>query len=185
MTAYDPADPTHRRPFDLMAWVADHRAELTPPVANKQVWRDADMIVMMVGGGNERNDFHEDPREEFFFQLKGDMILWIWPEAGTPPYPMPIREGEVYLLPPRLRHSPQRPDPDSIGLVVEYQRPAGELDAFEWPCPACHRLVHRVELQVQAIDKDLPPLFAAFHADEAARTCGHCDTVHPGREHRL
>lgn len=185
MTDYDPADRNRRRPFDLMGWVEAHRAELTPPVANKQVWRDADMIVMMVGGGNERNDFHEDPREEFFFQLKGDMVLWIWPEPGVAPYPMPIREGEVYLLPPRLRHSPQRPDPDSIGLVVEYQRPTGELDAFEWPCPSCSRLLHRVEIQVQAIDKDLPPLFAAFHDNEEARTCPHCGAVHPGREFRL
>lgn len=184
MPDYDP-NPAERRPFNLMSWIDEHRAELTPPVANKQVWREADMIVMIVGGGNERNDFHEDPREEFFFQIKGDMNLVIWPEAGTKPFDMPIREGEVYLLPPRLRHSPQRPDPDSIGLVVEYQRDIGELDAFEWACPNCFQLVHRVELQVQAIDKDLPPLFAAFHGDEAARTCPSCGTLHPGKGGRL
>ncbi len=184
MTTYDPS-PAERRPFSLMAWIDEHRAELTPPVANKQIWREADMIVMIVGGGNERNDFHEDPREEFFYQIKGDMDLWIWPDHGTAPYRMPIREGEVYLLPPHLRHSPQRPDPDSIGLVVEYQRNAGELDAFEWACPNCAQLVHRVELQLQAIDKDLPPLFAAFHADEEARTCGACGTLHPGQDGRL
>jgi 3-hydroxyanthranilate 3,4-dioxygenase len=184
MTNYDPS-PLARRPFNLMTWVDDHRAELTPPVANKQVFRDADMIVMMVGGGNERNDFHEDPREEFFYQVKGDMNLVIWPEEGTEPFDMPIREGDIYLLPPNVWHSPQRPDPDSIGLVVEYQRNLGELDAFVWACPNCAQMVHRVELQVQAIDKDLPPLFAAFHSDLAARTCPHCDTVHPGKEGRL
>lgn len=185
MPEYDPADATRRRPFSLTRWIEDHRDELTPPVANKQVFREADMIIMMVGGGNERNDFHEDPREEFFFQIRGDMSLWIWPEAGAAPFEMPIREGEIYLLPPNVKHSPQRPDPDSIGLVVEYQRPEGELDAFEWPCPSCHRLVHRVEVQVQAIDEDLPPLFAAFHGDEHARTCPHCGAVHPGKEFRL
>jgi len=58
MTEYDPKDPANRRPFNLLQWVDDHREELTPPVANKQVWRDADMIIMMVGGGNERNDPH-------------------------------------------------------------------------------------------------------------------------------
>ena len=107
MTNYDPS-PADRRPFNLMTWVDAHREELTPPVANKQIWREADMIVMIVGGGNERNDFHEDPREEFFFQVKGDMNLWIWPEHGVAPFDMPIREGEVYLLPPNLKHSPQR-----------------------------------------------------------------------------
>lgn len=184
MTNYDPSSAA-RRPFNLLTWVDDHRDELTPPVANKQVFRDADMIVMMVGGGNERNDFHEDPREEFFYQVKGDMNLVIWPEEGTEPFDMPIREGDIYLLPPNVWHSPQRPDPDSIGLVVEYQRNLGELDAFLWACPKCAQMVHRVELQVQAIDKDLPPLFAAFHDDLAARTCPHCDTVHPGKEGRL
>lgn len=184
MIEYDPS-PIDRRPFSLMAWIEDHRAELTPPVANKQIWREADMIVMIVGGGNERNDFHDDPREEFFYQIKGDMNLVIWPGEGDEPYDMPIREGDIYLLPPRVRHSPQRPDPSSIGLVVEYQRTIGELDGFEWACPNCAHLVHRVELQVQAIDKDLPPLFAAFEADEAARTCSNCGTLHPGKSGRL
>jgi 3-hydroxyanthranilate 3,4-dioxygenase len=181
---YDPS-PLERRPFNLQRWIDDHREDLTPPVANKQIWREADMIVMIVGGGNERNDFHDDPREEFFYQIKGDMNLVIWPEEGTAPHDMAIREGDVYLLPPRVRHSPQRPDPDSVGLVVEYQRKIGELDGFEWACPNCANLVHRVELQVQEIDKDLPPLFAAFHVDEAARTCPHCGTLHPGKDGRL
>lgn len=185
MTNADPAIATDRRPFNLMAWVEEHRHQLRPPVANKQIWREADMVVMIVGGGNERNDFHDDPREEFFYQVKGDMALWIWPEHGVAPYPMVIREGDVYLLPPHLRHSPQRPDPDSIGLVVEYQRSPGELDGFEWACPDCHQLVHRVEVQVQAIDRDLPPLFAAFDADEEARTCGNCSAMHPGKAGRL
>lgn len=184
MTNYDPS-PEQRRPFNLMGWVEDHRAELTPPVANKQIWRDADMIVMIVGGGNERNDFHDDPREEFFHQIKGDMSLFIWPEEGTAPFEVPIREGDVYLLPPNVWHSPQRPEPDSIGLVVEYQREPGELDGFVWPCPNCAHLVHRVEVQVQAIDKDLPPLFEAFHNDTEARTCAHCGALHPGKDGRL
>ena len=181
MTEYDPSDPMRRRPFNLQQWIDDHRDELVPPVANKQVWREADMIIMMVGGGNRRNDFHDDPREEFFYQLKGDMELWLWPEHGTVPFPMPIREGEIYLLPPRLRHSPQRPDPDSIGLVVEYARAPGELDGFEWCCTNCNERVHRVEVQVQEIDKDLPPLFDAFDADLETRTCWNCATVHGGK----
>ena len=184
MTEYDP-DPLDRRPFNLGVWIRDHRDELTPPVANRQIWRDADMIVMIVGGGNERNDFHDDPREEFFHQIQGDMDLVIWSEEGTEPFHMPIREGDVYLLPPSVRHSPQRPDPDSIGLVVEYQRPIGERDGFEWVCFSCAHLVHRVELQLQAIDTDLPPLFAAFNEDEGARTCPNCGTLHPGTGVRL
>ncbi len=185
MTNYDPPVATDRRPFNLMEWVADNRDALTPPVANKQVYRDADMIVMMVGGGNERNDFHDDPREEFFYQIKGEMDLVIWPGEGSEPRHMPIREGDIYLLPPHTYHSPQRPDPESIGLVVEYQRDPGELDGFVWVCFNCHHQVHRVEVQVQAIDKDLPPLFEAFDADDAARSCPNCGVLHPGRVARL
>lgn len=66
MADYDPS-PMQRRPFNLTAWIEDHRDELKPPVANKQIWREADMVVMIVGGGNRRNDFHDDPREEFFY----------------------------------------------------------------------------------------------------------------------
>ena len=182
---WDPIDPLDRRPFNFQAWIDEHRDQLRPPVANKQVFRQADMIIMVVGGGNERNDFHDDPREEFFYQVTGDMVLWIWPGDGVEPYPMPIREGEIYLLPPHVRHSPQRPDPESVGLVVEYQRPLGELDGFEWVCANCNHLVHRVELQVQRIDEDLPPLFAAFDADLEARTCPNCGVVHPGKAGRL
>ena len=183
VTDYDPT-PRQRRPFSLTKWVEANRDQLRPPVANKQIWREADMIVMVVGGGNERCDFHDDPREEFFFQIKGDMNLVIWEGDGTAPYDMPIREGDVYLLPPGVRHSPQRPDPESIGVVVEYQRLPGELDGFEWACFKCFHLVHRVDVQVLAIDKDLPPLFNAFDADELARTCPNCGELHPGKQGR-
>ncbi|MDH4144976.1 MAG: 3-hydroxyanthranilate 3,4-dioxygenase [Acidimicrobiia bacterium] len=181
----DDPRPEQRRPFNLQRWIDEHRDQLRPPVANRQIWRDADMIVMIVGGGNQRCDFHDDPREEFFFQIKGDMDLVIWPEQGSAPRHMPIREGDVYLLPPHMRHSPQRPDPDSIGLVVEYQRSPGERDGFEWACFECSHLVHRVEVQLQAIDEDLPPLFDAFDADREARTCPNCGALHPGKAGRV
>ena len=86
-------------------------------------------------------------------------------------YDVPIRAGEVFLLPPHVRHSPQRPVPGSVGLVVEAPRVGDMLDGFEWYCFECGALVHRVELPVTNIVSDLPPLFAAFYGDEPARTC--------------
>ena len=165
-------------PFNFQNWIDEHADELKPPVANKQIWPGTDMIVMVVGGGNVRTDYHDDPREEFFYQMKGDMILRVR-EQGEAPTDLHIREGEIFLLPANLRHSPQRPDPDSIGLVVEYSRSEGEMDGFEWFCPNCNELLHRVEVQLKAIDKDLPPLFEAFYGDLDARTCNSCSTVHP------
>jgi 3-hydroxyanthranilate 3,4-dioxygenase len=167
-----------RRPFNLAQWIEEHRDLLKPPVGNAQVWEDADFIVTLVGGPNQRTDYHDDPLEEFFYQLTGDMVLRLM-EDGRP-RDMPIRAGDVFLLPPHVRHSPQRPA-GSVGLVIEYRRPPGLVDAFEWYCLACNALVHRVEVQLQSIVRDLPPLFAKFYGDPALRKCPSCGTMHPGK----
>jgi len=168
-----------RAPFNLMRWIDDHRDLLKPPVGNAQIFTDADFIVTVVGGPNQRTDYHDDPLEEFFYQLEGDMVLRVM-ENGRP-RDVPIRAGDIFLLPPHVRHSPQRPQPGSVGLVIEYRRPPGVRDAFEWYCLACHALVHRVEVQLQSIVDDLPPLFAAFYDSEALRRCPACGTIHPGK----
>jgi len=165
-------------PFNFQKWIADHRDRLKPPVGNAQIWEDADFIVTVVGGPNERTDYHDDPCEEFFYQLEGDMILRIWDDGARD---IPIRAGEIFLLPPHVPHSPQRPVPGSVGLVIERQRPAGALDAFQWYCDNCGAIVHRAEVQLQSIVRDLPPLFDRFYQNTELRTCGHCGTVHPGR----
>ncbi|MFN3630689.1 MAG: hypothetical protein ACK4XK_11645 [Casimicrobiaceae bacterium] len=92
-----------------------------------------------------------------------------------------LREGAILLLPPHLRHSPERPEPESLCLVIERQRPVGLKDGFEWYCPRCDGLVHRVGVQLQSILGDLPPLFEAFYASDEAPTCPHCGHVHPGK----
>ncbi len=166
-------------PFNLAQWIDDNAEFLKPPVSNRQIWENSDMIVTIVGGGNVRTDFHDDPLPEFFYQLKGTMNLRICDGPGEPPRDMPITEGDVFLLPPHVRHSPQRPDPASIGLVIEYARPAGSVDGFEWFCPRCHALIHRAEVQLESIVDDLPPLFEAFYGSDEARTCSSCGTIHP------
>ena len=169
------------KPFNFPRWIAENQQHLKPPVSNKQLFdRKTDMVVMIVGGPNQRVDFHDDPVEEFFYQLKGDMLLKI--AEGGRIFDVPIREGEVFMLPAHTRHSPQRPVPGSVGLVVEGTRRAGDLDAFEWFCFGCGARVHRVEVRVTDIVKDLPPLFAAFYGDTGARTCTACGQVHPGKE---
>ncbi|MGW0662350.1 3-hydroxyanthranilate 3,4-dioxygenase [Streptodolium elevatio] len=168
--------------FNLDAWIEANHHLLKPPVGNVQIWQDADLMVTLVGGPNRRTDFHDDPIEEFFYQLRGDMVLRVMEEDGKPPRDIPIREGDIFLAPAHLRHSPQRPEPGSIGLVVEFARPARARDAFEWYCMSCHHLVHRSELQLQSIVDDLPPVFAGFYADDDARTCPQCGALHPGRD---
>ena len=166
--------------FSFRTWIDEHRDLLKPPVGNQQIWEDADLMVTVVGGPNRRTDFHDDPVEEFFYQLEGDMVLKV--VEGGIQYDVPIREGEIFLLPPHVRHSPQRPQQGSIGLVVEPKRPLGALDGFEWYCFACQALVHRVEVALASIVTDLPPIYESFYRDEQLRTCSDCGALHPGKE---
>ena len=168
------------RALDLDGFIEAHRHLLKPPVGNKLIWDDGEMMAFVVGGPNQRTDYHDDPVEEFFYQIEGQMTLRLQHGADEPPEDVPINAGEIFLLPPHVRHSPQR-EADSVGLVIEPARPPGTVEAFEWYCPQCYALLHRTEVVVNKIDADLPPVFAAFHRDEAARTCKRCGTVHPGK----
>ena len=168
------------RAFNFQKWIDEHRHLLKPPVGNQQVWEDADLMVTVVGGPNKRTDYHDDPVEEFFYQLQGDMLLKLY--DGAEFYDVPIREGEIFLLPPHVRHSPQRPQEGSVGLVIEPKRPEGAHDAIEWYCFGCGSLVHRAELILESIVRDLPPVYETFYASEDARTCPKCGEIHPGKE---
>ncbi len=166
-------------PFNFSRWLDDHADKLKPPVGNQQVWADADMMVTVVGGPNARTDFHDDPLEEFFYQISGNAFLNIMDRGQLER--VDLREGDIFLLAPHVRHSPQRPEPLSRCLVIERQRPPGLIDGFEWYCPKCHHLLHRVEVQLKNIVTDLPPLFEAFYSNPQARVCPSCKTVHPGK----
>ncbi|GAA3442922.1 3-hydroxyanthranilate 3,4-dioxygenase [Planomonospora venezuelensis] len=167
-------------PIDLAAWIDEHAHLLKPPVGNKVLFEEAgDFIVMVVGGPNARTDFHIDPYEELFYQIRGNMHVNVMTPDG--PETVHVREGQMWLLPANVPHSPQRPEEGSVGLVVERIRPEGVLERFRWYCQECDAVVHDVELQVNDIVADLPPVFQAFYADEKARTCENCGALHPGK----
>lgn len=167
-------------PCNFARWIEENRELLKPPVGNRQLFPGSQMVVQLVGGPNRRVDFHDDPAEEFFHQLTGDMVLKVHDRGKIED--VRIREGDVFLLPPYVRHSPQRPVPGSVGLVVEGARRPGDKDGFEWFCFNCGALVHRVEVELKDIVADLPPLYEAFYASVEARTCRRCGAVHPGKE---
>jgi len=147
---------------------------LKPPVGNKLLFEDSAFIVMAVGGPNSRKDYHHDPSEEFFFQLEGDMVLRIVQDGR--PAEVPIREGEVYLLPAEVPHSPQRPA-GSVGIVVERRRAPHELDGFSWYCENCGNRLFLERVAVSNIETQLPQIFSRFYASIQHRTCGVCGTV--------
>jgi 3-hydroxyanthranilate 3,4-dioxygenase len=167
--------------INFPAWLEAHAAKLKPPVNNAQVWPNTDLIVTVVGGPNRRTDFHDDPYEEFFWQFKGNAHLLVHDRGKFDT--VALKEGDVFLLPPHMRHSPQRPEAGSLCLVVERSRPQGTIDAFEFFCARCATRIFRTEIQLADITKDLPIAFEKFYvADDAARRCPSCGTIHPGRD---
>ena len=126
----DPAMHLHSRfkAFHFQTWIEANQHLLKPPVGNKLVFENTGMVVQVVGGPNQRVDFHDDPVEEFFYQLRGDITLKI--AEGGKIDDVPIREGEVFMLPPHVRHSSQRPMAGSVGLVVEGTRCVEDRDGL-------------------------------------------------------
>ena len=160
--------------FNLQQWIGENRALLKPPVGNKRVFRDGDFIIMVVGGPNARKDYHVDPGQEFFYQLEGDMVLKTIQDGRA--VNVPIRAGEVLLIPPLLPHSPQRPA-DTVGLVIERARRAGELDGFQWYCERCGHRLYEEFFELTDIEKQFPPVFERFFSSLPQRTCTRCGTI--------
>ena len=160
--------------LNFKQWIEQNRHLLKPPVGNRRVFADGDFIIMVVGGPNTRQDFHVDPGQELLYQLEGDIVLKTMQEGRC--IEVPIRQGEMLLLPPLMPHSPQRPAA-TVGLVIERQRRPGERDGFQWYCPRCTRLLHETFIELTDIEAELPPVFERFYANRAARTCKHCGTV--------
>ncbi len=161
-------------PFNLRRWIEQNRHLLKPPVGNKLLFQDSDFIVMAVGGPNARKDFHHDPSEELFLQIEGDMVLKTVQSGKV--VDLPIREGEIFLLPREMPHSPRRPG-GTVGIVVERRRQPQELDGFSWYCENCGHQLYMERVPVSNIETQLPQVFARFYASLERRTCGVCGTV--------
>jgi 3-hydroxyanthranilate 3,4-dioxygenase len=162
-------------PLDFRRWIEEHRHLLEPPVGNKCVY-DGDFIVMVVGGPNQRTDYHWDEGPEFFHQIEGEMVLKVQEDGRV--RDIPIRAGEVFYLPPRIPHSPQRM-PDSIGLVVERKRLPHERDGLMWYCERCNTKLFEAFFTLQNVETDFPPVFERFYRSKEHRTCRSCGHLNP------
>lgn len=158
-------------PLNFKKWIEENRHLLKPPVANKVVWKDRDFIVMVVGGPNSRTDFHVNKGEEFFYQVEGDIFLRILNDEGKIE-DLHIREGEIYLLPPNVPHSPQRSE-GSVGLVIERKRREGEQDGLQWYCFKCHKKLYEEYFQLTNIETQFGAVFDRYFSSEHVN-CKHC-----------
>ena len=160
--------------LNLKGWIEEHRHLLKPPIGNQHVWKDRDFIVMIVGGPNARKDYHINPTEELFYQIEGDIRLGIIEDGEK--RDVVIREGDIFLLPPLIPHSPQRPA-NTIGMVVERMRPKGQLDHIRFYCEKCNEILWDPEFELKDIVKQLKQLMETYWDDDSLRMCKKCGTV--------
>jgi len=164
-----------QKPFNFQKWIQKNKDFLKPPVGNKCVYKKAgDFIIMVVGGPNQRKDYHYNETEEFFYQLKGDIILRI--QENKKPVDINIKEGEIFLLPSRTPHSPIRPE-NSIGLVMELHRKGKQKDGLLWYCDKCNHKLYETYFPLKNIEKDFLPRFKTFYKSIKLRTCSKCKTI--------
>lgn len=164
-----------KRPFNLHKWIEDNRDLLKPPVSNKNLYTESgDYIVMIVGGPNARKDYHYNEGEELFYQIEGDIMVKIQEDGKS--VEVPIKEGEMFLLPAKVPHSPIRPA-GSVGLVIELKRYENHTDGLLWFCDKCNTKLHESYFHLDNIEKDFLPRFKNFYASEELRTCKNCGHV--------
>jgi 3-hydroxyanthranilate 3,4-dioxygenase len=160
-------------PINLGKWIEQHRHEMKPPVSNKYLYDGEDFFVMIINGPNARNDFHQTNSEEFFYQLKGDIVVRIVEDGKIKD--IPVHEGETFFIPGNVPHSPTRP-PNTLGLVVERRRPPGELEHLQFYCDNCHALVEDIEFDCKDIVEHFRQAMEDFWADPKRSTCRNCGT---------
>ena len=161
--------------FNLQAWIDENRHLLKPPVGNKCIV-DGDFIVMIVGGPNQRTDYHWDEGPEFFYQLEGEAVLRLQEDGQV--RDVPIKAGEMFYLPPRVPHSPQRMA-GGVGLVIERKRLPHELDGLQWYCEACNTKLYEEFFPLVDIEQDFPAVFERFYRSREHRTCKGCGHLNP------
>jgi 3-hydroxyanthranilate 3,4-dioxygenase len=164
--------------FNLMKWIAENSDKLRPPTGGKTIFREEDFMVTVVGGPNARTDYHVNPTEEFFFQLKGTVKVRIQHEGK--PHDVVLPEGSIYLLPANVPHAPMR-GPDTVGLIVERIRKNGMMDTHRWYCEKCNNVLFEKTVSIEVLERDMPPVFDAYYGDPENQHCKKCGHINPGR----
>ena len=161
-------------PINFKKWIDENRHLLKPPIGNKVIYKDADFIIMVVGGPNSRKDYHFNESEEFYYQLEGDINVGI--QENGKAVNVPIKEGEIFLLPARVPHSPGR-GPNTIGLVIEYTKRHGEKDGLQWYCEKCNNKLYEEYFQLTNIMTQFQVVFEKFYGSKELRSCKKCGHV--------
>jgi 3-hydroxyanthranilate 3,4-dioxygenase len=164
------------KPFNLTKWLEDNRHLLKPPVGNKNLYINSeDYIVMVVAGPNARKDYHYNETEELFYQLEGEITVYV--QDNGEKKAMSLSAGDMYLHPAKTPHSPNRSE-GSIGLVIERKRVGSDAkDGLLWFCDNCNHKLYEVYFPLTDIEKDFLQHFEHFYNSKELRTCDKCETI--------
>lgn len=165
-----------RAPFNLTKWIEENRHLLKPPVGNKNLYPEGtDYIIQIVAGPNARKDYHYNETEEFFYQLEGNIKVKTQQDGKMSE--MTLGPGDMFLLPPKIPHSPVRGE-NSLGLVIERVRQGkGYTDGLLWFCDKCNHKLHETFFELKDIEKDFLPRYKEYYNSEELRTCKNCGEV--------
>ncbi|TFK24016.1 3-hydroxyanthranilic acid dioxygenase [Coprinopsis marcescibilis] len=166
-------------PLNFPKWLAENQHKLQPPVNNFCLYHGNDYTIMVVGGPNERNDYHVNETEEWFYQHTGNMLLRVVDEGKF--RDIPIGEGEMFLLPANTPHNPVR-FANTVGIVVERVRPEGALDRLRWYCPSKEAhpepfIIYEEAFHCTDLGTQLKPVIQKWQDNKEIRTCKDCGTV--------
>ena len=164
--------------YHLRRWVEENKNLFSPPQkTNRLLVHHKDFLVMILRGPNVRLDFHIEPGEEFFYQIEGGIELHLKPEREKREV-VKIGEGEIFLCPGNVPHSPRRPA-NTWGLVIERKRKPEEKEEFVWFCEKCDEKVLHSTVAQGDVGHQVTKIYEAFNADDIIRTCKACGYVFP------
>jgi len=166
--------------INVNQWIKENEAQFLPPVCNK-LMHNNQLTIMFVGGPNVRKDYHFEEGEELFYQIKGDMCLKVLEQNQH--RDIIIKEGEIFLLPACIPHSPNRFQ-NTVGFVMERRREDDELDCLRYYQDQStdrlfERWFHTTDLGLQ-----LGPVIKEFFASEEYRTGQPKADSFPEQPHR-
>ncbi|XP_054655705.1 3-hydroxyanthranilate 3,4-dioxygenase [Dunckerocampus dactyliophorus] len=151
---------------NVQEWIAENQNAFLPPVCNK-LMHFSQLNIMFVGGPNTRKDYHIEEGEELFYQVKGDMCLKVIENGKNKD--VHIKEGEMFLLPARIPHSPQR-QANTVGLVVERRRLLTETDCLRYYVSNTTDILFEKWFYCEDLGTQLVPIIQEFMASKQYKT---------------
>ncbi|CAN6634983.1 3-hydroxyanthranilate 3,4-dioxygenase [Trichomonascus vanleenenianus] len=160
-------------PINLPKWLEENSHLLKPPVNNYCLYTGG-FMVQVVGGPNARAEYHINQTPEWFHQVKGTMTLKVVDDGEFKD--ITINEGDMFLLPANVPHNPVR-YADTIGVVIEQDRPEGQNDTLRWYCPNCKNIVYEASFYMVNLVTQIKAAILDFEKDMEKRTCKNCGTI--------